>query len=815
MFFDKPRIPIDSFDGMKKLLITVTPLLFAFFISNGQTVSITFEVNMSYQIEEGNFNPTTEFVDIAGTFNNWGSTTNALSDPDGDQIWATTIHGFQAGETIEFKFRYNSEWDDREEFPGAGNNRSHMVASSDETLSFWYNDEEPPTGPAIAGISASSKFTFSGGSIYFEEDASGLVETYEWSFPGGDPSVFAGREVSVRYSTPGTYDVSLRVSNDFSSDEIILEDFIVVEEQSTDDLSWWNESVFYEIFVRSFYDSDGDGIGDFQGIIEKLDYLNDGDPTTTSDLGITGIWLMPIHDSPSYHGYDVNDYRSINPDYGTMDDFKEFLNAAHDRGIKVIIDLVLNHSSTDIEWFRDARSSVNSDKRNWYRWSDIQPSYNGPWGQQVWHQSSTGYYYGLFWGGMPDLNYEDPALKEEMYEITRFWLEDVGIDGYRLDAVKYIKEDGDKLEDLSATHEFWREWVAVTKESNPEALSVGEAWTSTEKIVPYVVNNGIDFCFDFDLGSSMLSALRGGNVSSLERQISQVINSYPYYQFGTFTTNHDMNRLMDELSSDEELVKLAASIYLTLPGIPFVYYGEEVGMLGSKPDENIRRPMSWSGNSGAGFTTGNPWNAPSSNFRSNNVEDQSIDDSSILHWYRRLIQLRSTSNALQTGDHIPIDVGTDGVLAFKRVSSENVSITLANVSNQIQNVSLDISDIDFLEGEGLIDHMGDERIETDGLSEITIRLEPKQSKILIPGNLTLGSEVEIKLDVFPNPALEKVVIATKGVFSYQIISLEGKVMLKGSAQDSNEINIGNVPQGMYLLRVESSESIITRKIVVK
>ncbi|MEM7298693.1 MAG: alpha-amylase family glycosyl hydrolase, partial [Bacteroidota bacterium] len=672
---------------------------------------------------------------------------------------------------------------------------------------------EPDEAPACAP--ASSQFTFSGGSIYFEEDAGGLVETYEWIFEGGEPSTFTGKEVSVSYGEPGIYNVSLTVTNDFSSDELFLEGFITVEEQSTDELAWWNESVFYEIFVRSFYDSDGDGIGDFQGIIEKLDYLNDGDPTTTTDLGITGIWLMPIHDSPSYHGYDVNDYRSINPDYGTMDDFKEFLAAAHERGIKVIIDLVLNHSSTEIEWFKEARSSVNSDKRNWYRWSDTRPSYSGPWGQPVWHQSSNGYYYGLFWGGMPDLNYEEPTLKEEMYDVTRFWLEDIGIDGYRLDAVKYIIEEDDDLEDISATHEFWREWVAVTKESNPEALSVGEAWTSTEKIVPYVVNNGIDFCFDFDLGGAMLNAVRSGNASSLERQINEVINSYPYYQFGTFTTNHDMNRLMNELSSDEELVKLVSSIYLTLPGVPFIYYGEEVGMLGSKPDENIRRPMSWNAEGDAGFTIGNPWNAPALNYQSNNVEDQLNDRSSILNWYRRLVQLRGSSASLQTGDHIPLGVGTDGVLAFKRISDEDMTIVLANISNQVQSVTIDVSDITVSDGEGLVDYMGSERIELSGLNEITIELEPKKAKILIPGDLTLNTEDETKIEVYPNPTSELLIIRYKGSFDYQLISLEGKEMLKGSSQDSNEIDISLVPEGVYLLKIGMLDSAVVRKIVVK
>ena len=225
--------------------LAITPIL-------SQTVSITFEVNMNYQIDQGAFSPAVEFVDVAGSFNGWGSTLQQLSDPDSDGIWVTTISGFTPGSTIEFKFRYNGAWDDREEFPGAGNNRVHTVSSSSETLSFWYEDEEPPTGPAVAGISSSTDFAFTGSSVTFTEDAEGLVEEYEWTFEGGSPSTSSSPSVNVTYSEPGTYDVTLRVSNSFSEDEMVLEDYITVEDQGTDDLDWWNEAVFYEIFVRSY-----------------------------------------------------------------------------------------------------------------------------------------------------------------------------------------------------------------------------------------------------------------------------------------------------------------------------------------------------------------------------------------------------------------------------------------------------------------------------------------------------------------------------------------------------------------------------------
>jgi len=171
---------------------------------------------------------------------------------------------------------------------------------------------------------------------------------------------------------------------------------------------WWNDAVFYEIFVRSFNDSNGDGIGDFNGITEKLDYLNDGDPNTTADLGVTGIWLMPIFPSPSYHGYDVTDFYGVNPQYGTMEDFKKLLAEAHKRGIRIIIDMALNHTSDQHPWFKEAKKDVNSKYRDWYIWSETDPNYKGPWNERVWHPSTTGFYYGIFEAFMPDLNYNNP-----------------------------------------------------------------------------------------------------------------------------------------------------------------------------------------------------------------------------------------------------------------------------------------------------------------------------------------------------------------------------------------------------------------------
>jgi pullulanase/glycogen debranching enzyme len=247
---------------------------------------------------------------------------------------------------------------------------------------------------------------------------------------------------------------------------------------------WWNDAVFYEVFVRSFQDSDGDGVGDINGLIERLDYLNDGDPETSDDLGVTGIWLMPIMESPSYHGYDVVDYTMIDEEYGTEEDFRRLIEEANARGIKVIVDLVMNHTGRDHPWFQESLDP-DSAYRDWYVWADENPGFRGPQGQRVWHAAGDDYYYGLFWDGMPDLNYENPDVTAEMYEITRYWLEDMGVDGFRLDAIKHMIEDGANQQNTPATHAWLAEFYTFYKGVNPDAFSVGEAWTGTQQVVDY------------------------------------------------------------------------------------------------------------------------------------------------------------------------------------------------------------------------------------------------------------------------------------------------------------------------------------------
>ena len=436
---------------------------------------------------------------------------------------------------------------------------------------------------------------------------------------------------------------------------------IDVESIATD--PWWDDAVFYEIFVRSFYDSDGDGIGDLQGVIEKMDYLNDGNPNTTNDLGVTGIWLMPIFPSPSYHGYDVTDYRDINPDYGSMADFRALVQAAHVRGIKVIIDFVGNHTSDQHPWFQS--SAANNAKRNWYVWNNFKPNYNGPWGQEVWHERNNNYYYGIFWGGMPDLNYNTPEVTEEIKDIVRFWYNDIGVDGFRIDAVKHWIETGSQQENTPATLNWWRNFFAFQKDISPRLMTVGEAWTSTTNIAPYS-DHRLDYCFEFDLSYAIIDAVNNQNATGLRSKMNEIVGTYAAGQFGSFLTNHDQDRSFNRFGLNIRKAKLAASILLTLPGVPYLYYGEEIGMTGQKPDENIRKPMQWANETQAGFSSGQAWQAPNSNYANYNVADQLEDENSLLNHYKKMIGLRNATQQLRSGEITLVNSSASSVFSFIR-----------------------------------------------------------------------------------------------------------------------------------------------------
>lgn len=442
----------------------------------------------------------------------------------------------------------------------------------------------------------------------------------------------------------------------------------------TDGFRWWNDTVFYEIFVRSFYDSDGDGIGDFNGVAEKLDYL--------ADLGIKGIWLMPIHPSPSYHGYDITDYYAVNPDYGTMEDFKQLLEEAHKRDIKIIIDFVINHTSSQHPWFQQALAA-DSPYHEWYKWNDSDPRQPGPWGQQAWHRAVNGkYYYAIFWDQMPDLNYDNPAVREEMKKITSFWLKDVGVDGFRLDAVRYLVEDS-RSADSDSNHAFLEEWGAYYRSIDHRAFTVGEVWTNNISVKKYTnTNRELDAAFNFDLSAAIFRML-GNTTSNMRFVLRSTLKDFPEQDNANFITNHDMPRVMTQFVTDrEQKAKLAAGVLLTAPGIPFIYYGEEIGMSGTKPDELIRTPMQWDGSTGAGFTGAKPWQPINTDHATVNVADQTGDPNSLLEHYRKLIRLRNEHTALRIGETYIVESNSNKVLSYLRASNDETLLIIFNIDKE-------------------------------------------------------------------------------------------------------------------------------------
>lgn len=449
---------------------------------------------------------------------------------------------------------------------------------------------------------------------------------------------------------------------------------------------WWNDAVFYQVFVRSFKDASAgpgsdDGIGDINGLIEKLDYLNDGDPNTKSDLGVTALWLMPMHPSPSYHGYDVTDYYGIHKDYGTLEDFRRLVSECHKRGIRVVIDLVLNHCSAQHPMFIEAQDP-KSDKHSWFIFQDREPGWRGPWDQQVWHKVRSGpgagkTYYGLFSREMPDINYRAEAASNAMLDAVRFWIdpspakdgpakgEPIAIDGYRLDAIRHLIEDGKVQENTLETHEWLKKFRAFYKKVNPEAFTIGEAWTSSELASSYV-GDQLDAVFEFDLSYAMVDAARTGKAKRVIEAQEKVLRCYPPGQYGRFLTNHDQNRVMSELKGDEGAMRSAAHMLLLGPGIPFIYYAEELGVAGVKPDPDLRLPMPWTPRRNAGFTAGTPWRRVPREYQQVNVETESREPGSLLNLYRRLVHLRNQTPTLRVGDYRVIEAGDPGVYAFTR-----------------------------------------------------------------------------------------------------------------------------------------------------
>lgn len=447
---------------------------------------------------------------------------------------------------------------------------------------------------------------------------------------------------------------------------------------------------YYEIFVYSFYDSDGDGIGDLNGVTQKLDYI--------ADMGFNGIWLMPVMPSPTYHKYDVTDYYDIDAQYGTVEDFQTLLEACHDRGIRVVIDMVINHTSSQHEWFTAACEYLHTLEAGeeadltdcpyvgYYHFSREQKN-----GDYYPVSDSDWYYEGVFWSEMPDLNLENETLRQELEAVASYWLE-MGVDGFRMDAALHFEES-----DTAFNTETLNWLYSYCKEINPDFYMVSEVWASESTIADYYASGTPGF-FNFDLADSegkLIKAARGkldaaSLVSSMLTYQADFSAANPDYIDAPFITNHDMGRVCNALVSDENDLKMAGGLLMTMNGSPFVYYGEEIGMKskGTK-DENKRLPMYWSETNTEGMTDG-PADADegiTSSFAS--VEEQLADETSILNYYKRALRLRNENPEIARGTITQVDSLCSGHQAAILKTWEDSTIAIVyNTSDEALEVEL-------------------------------------------------------------------------------------------------------------------------------
>ncbi|NOZ46187.1 MAG: alpha-amylase [Chlorobi bacterium] len=463
----------------------------------------------------------------------------------------------------------------------------------------------------------------------------------------------------------------------FSTLFILFFNSTLISQIRSDTMNYYPKTIFYSVFVQSFYDSNNNGIGDINGITQKLDYL--------SNLGIGCIWLLPVHPSPTYHKYDITNYYEINKDYGTLNDFHNLVSEAHKRNIKIIIDLVVNHTSSEHPWFKEAIKSPENPYRDYYVWSSDTAVINkNPW---QWHNvsevsgefSSEEKYYGFFWKTMPDLNYDNPKVREEIKNIGRFWLQTMNIDGFRLDAIRFIYPEEEK----EKNYQWWQEFREAMNLDRPGFFMVSEVWGVDTIVAPFL-HKGVHASFNFDLSFGIEKILKEEKDFGLIDTLLKIRSLYKTYSNdftdAIFLKNHDQDRILSVLNNDKEKAKLAASILFTLPGAPFIYYGEEIGMLGKKPDEYIREPFLWDK---PGFDKGQTsWEKPEYSTYENvkPLSVQKSENNSIYTHYKKLINFRNNSKALTLGKLELIGLKNDSLLSFYRIYGREKLLIIHNLT---------------------------------------------------------------------------------------------------------------------------------------
>lgn len=456
---------------------------------------------------------------------------------------------------------------------------------------------------------------------------------------------------------------------------------------------------YYEVFVYSFYDSDGDGIGDLKGLTEKLDYINDGDDTTDTDLGMNGIWLMPIMPSTTYHKYDVTDYYDIDKDYGTMDDFKAFMQECQNRDIHVIIDLVINHTSSKHEWFTTATDYLKTLEEGEEPDATICPYVDyyhftkEPEGSSFYKVSGTKWYYEApFWSEMPDLNLGNEAVRKEIEDIVSYWM-DLGVSGFRLDAAKeyYSGQTSKNIEVLTWFNDY-------VKSIDEEAYIVAEVWNEFGTFSQYY-ESGIDSVFNFAFADSsgiITSDLYqsagqkyGQSTVTVQEKLSAI---NPNYIDAPFFTNHDMARAAGYFNGDfaAQQTKMAGAMNLLMSGNAFLYYGEELGMSGSGKDENKRAPMYWSSDESTEGMCDGPSAMDTVKHKYGSLEEQTEDENSIYNFYKEIIKIRNQNPEVARGTVTYLDDVTDtAICAVKKEYNGSDIVILMNLAKEEKSVLLD------------------------------------------------------------------------------------------------------------------------------
>lgn len=501
---------------------------------------------------------------------------------------------------------------------------------------------------------------------------------------------------------------------------------------------WYRSAVFYELYVRSFHDSDGDGYGDFAGLVERLDYLE--------WLGIDCVWLLPFYRSPMRDGgYDISDFYEISPEYGTLHDFSEFLQAAHARNIRVVADLVMNHTSDEHPWFQESRQP-NSPKRDWYVWSDTDDRYQDArvifvdteksnW---TWDEEAGAFYWHRFFSHQPDLNYANPEVQEQMLGVIKFWL-DLGLDGFRLDAVPYLFErEGTNCENLPETHEFLRRLRKEVDASYDNVVLLAEANQWPSDVVEYFGDGDeCHMCFNFPLMPRMFMAARRQVCYPIVEILEQTPDVPPGCQWGIFLRNHDeltlemvtdeerdymyseyakdprmklnlgiRRRLAPLLEDSRDLSELFHAMLLSLPGTPIIYYGDEIRMgdniyLGDR--DGVRTPMQWTGDRNAGFSKADFAQLylpvlmdPVHGYQAQNVEAEQRNPNSFLHWVRKLLAVRSQHKVFGLGSLEILQPSNPAIFGFIRRNAEDIVMCVNNLSSHAQAAELDLSQFEGL-----------------------------------------------------------------------------------------------------------------------